>query len=272
MIENFAGKVAVITGGAHGIGYAFAEECLKLDMKVVITASRQSSIDEAVAKLGGGGNLIGVQNDAADADANTALATLVKEKFGEVSLLVLNAGISRMSPIHELTPEKWRQTMGVNLDGVCYGTLAFLPLLEQQDAAHIVINASIFGFFSAGMQAPYFASKAGAVAFAESLYYDLQAAGSPVGVSLLCPGNTSTNILETALTGDEPEEFRKLIEAEMAAGTSPQVVAQAALDAARDNTFYVLPNTGDFIHPITARFDRIVKGRNPSPEDVGDTV
>lgn len=272
MIKEFEGKVAVITGGAHGIGYAFAEECLKLGMKVVITASRQSSVDEAVAKLGGTENLVGVASDAGDAVANAALAEMVRELHGEVSLLVLNAGISRMAPIHELTPDTWRQTMSVNLDGVAYGTMAFLPLLEQQDEAHIVINASIFGFFAAGMQAPYFASKAGAVAFAETLYYDLLAAGSPVGVSLLCPGNTSTNILETALTGDEPEEFRALIEAEMAAGTSPNVVATATLQAARDNTFYVTPNTGDFIHPIKARFDRILEGRNPSPEDVGDTV
>ncbi|MBO9453414.1 SDR family NAD(P)-dependent oxidoreductase [Tropicibacter sp. R16_0] len=272
MITDFKGKTAVITGGAHGIGYAFAQECLGKGMNVVITASRQSSVDKAVATLEGGDRLIGVQSDAGDAEANAKLAKLVKDKFGQPSLLVLNAGISRMAPIHDLTPEKWRQTLSVNLDGVAYGTLAFLPLMEQQTEAHIVINASIFGFFSAGLQAPYFASKAGAVAFAETLYYDLLAAGSPVGVSLLCPGNTRTNILETALTGEEPEEFRQLIEAEMAAGTSPAFVAQATLDAVRDNTFYVTPNTGDFIYPIEARFDRILKGRNPAPEDVGDTV
>ena len=78
----------------------------------------------------------------------------MKELFGGINLLVLNAGISRMSPIHELTPQKWRQTMEVNLDGVAYGTMAFLPFLEQQSQAHIVINASIFGFWTGLFEMP----------------------------------------------------------------------------------------------------------------------
>ena len=191
MISDFKDKVAIITGGAHGIGFAFAQTLLELDAKVVITAARQASLDEAVERLDAGDRLLALQSDAGSAQANFDLAREVEAYWGAAHLLVLNAGISRINPIHELDVEAWQQHMNVNLNGPFYGVKAFLPLLEQQDEAHIVITSSIFALFAAPMQAPYFASKAGVTAFAESLYYDLQASGSPVGVTMMFPGLTS---------------------------------------------------------------------------------
>ncbi len=272
MIYDFKDKVAVITGGGHGIGFATAQTCLDLGMWVVITASRQSSIDEAVARLDAGDRVLGVASDAADPDANKALADLAQEQFGGVHLLCLNAGVSGLTPIHTLTPEVWRKTIGVNLDGPFYGVHAFLPLLETQDEAHVVITSSVFGLFATGFQAPYFASKAGVTAFAESLLYDLMSTGSSVGVSVVLPGNTRTNMAEAALTGDEPEEFQAAIRAELAQGDDPRLVADAMLDAVRTGTFYVLPNTGDFQFAIDARAARIAEKRNPTWEDVGETI
>lgn len=272
MIQDFDGKVAVITGGGHGIGFALAEACLARGMKVAITASRQTSLDEAADKLGGGDALMTCLSDAGDANAVFALAQTVEESFGAVHLLCLNAGISRIATIHELDVETWRRALSINLDGVFYGVKAFLPLLEAQEQSHIVITSSVFGLFAAGMQAPYFASKAGVTAFGESLFYDLLAAGSPTGVSVLLPGNTSTNMAEAGLTGDEDPALAEAIRGEMAAGTPPAAVAEATLDAVRDNLFYVLPNTGDFQAAIESRFDRILAGRNPTPADVGDTI
>ncbi|MET0005938.1 MAG: SDR family oxidoreductase [Candidatus Thiodiazotropha sp.] len=272
MIHDFTDKVAVVTGGAHGIGYSMARNFLDLGMKVVITASRQASLDEAAEKLNGGDDLVTVLSDAGDVKANFDLARVIEERFGKVNLLCLNAGISKLAPVQELSIESWRQHLAVNLDGPFYGVKAFLPLLEKQVQAHIVITSSIFAFFSAALQAPYFASKAGVTAFAESLHYDLMAAESYVGVTVVCPGNTSTNMAEANLTGDEDPALAEAIRAEIAKGDDPQLVTDAVLKAIRENQFYVLPNTGDFQMCIEARYERIIAQRNPSWEDVGETI
>ena len=272
MIRDFTDKVAVITGGAHGIGFAFAQTLLELGCKVVITASRQSSLEEASQRLKGGDRLLTVQSDAGDADAVFELAKTVEAHFGAVNLLVLNAGIARINPIHELTVETWLKHMDVNLNGPFYGVKAFLPLLENEDEAHIVITSSIFGLFSAPMQAPYFASKAGVTAFAESLYYDLKAAESKVGVTISFPGNTRTNMAEANLTGSEDPELAAAVRAELAKGDDPLVVTDAVLKAVGEDTFYVFPNTGDFQACVDAKMERIKAARNPAWEDVGDTV
>ena len=272
MISDFSDKVAVITGGAHGIGFAFAQTCIQLGMKVAITASRQASLDQAVVRLDAGERLLAITSDAGDAEANRDLAARVDAAFGAVHLLILNAGISRISPIHELTVEAWQQHINVNLNGPFYGVKAFLPLLERETESHIVITSSIFGLFAAPMQAPYFASKAGLTAFAESLYYDLQAAGSQVGVTMSLPGNTRTNMAEANLSGNEDPELAATIRAELAKGTDPLVVTDAVLKAVSENRFYVFPNTGEFQHCVDARIARLQTGRNPAWEDVGDTV
>lgn len=272
MIQSFENKVAVITGGAHGIGFALAQECLSRGMKVVITASRQSSLDEAIEKLKESDRLLCVHSDASDPDANLMLADMVKIHFGSVHLLVLNAGISRLQHIQDISIEQWRKTMGINLDGPFYGVKAFLPILEQQQQAHIVLTGSVFSYITAGLQAPYFTSKAGLASFAESLFFDLKAEGSKVGVSLLCPGNTATNMAESGLTGDESPELAQAIRAEVASGTAPSQVATATLDAVEKNQFYIFPNTGDFQAAIDERFDRITSQRNPRLEDVSETL
>lgn len=272
MINNFKDKVAVITGGGHGIGLSIAKSCLEQGMKVVITASRQSSVDEATKKLNGGDKLLALVSDAGDPNAVTALAEKVKSTFGKVNFLCLNAGISRFAPIQELTVETWEQHINVNLNGPFYAVKAFMPLLEQEDESHIVITSSIFAFITNGFQAPYFASKAGVTAFAEALYYDLMFAESKIGISLLCPGNTSTNMANANLTDDVPTEIAEAIKAELAQGTDPQVVAEATLQAVRENQFYVLPNSGEFQAAVDARFARIQAQRNPTVEDTGGAM
>ncbi len=271
MIKDFENKVAVVTGGAHGIGFSFAQNFLDLGMNVVITASRQSSLDEAAAKLNSD-KLVTVLSDAGNAEANFALAKFVEEEFGQANLLCLNAGISRLAPVQDMTIESWRQHMSINLDGPFYGVKAFLPLLQKQEQAHIVITSSIFAFITNALQAGYFASKAGVTAFAEALYYDLMAAESPVGVTVVCPGNTKTNMAEANLTGDEPAELAEAIKKEVAGGDSPQIVTDAVLKAITENQFYVLPNTGYFQACVDARFERAMAQRNPTWEDVGEAI
>lgn len=272
MIKDFKGKVAVVTGGGHGIGFSFAENFLKQGMKVILTASRQSSVDEAVSKLGGGNNLIGIASDAGNKEAVFELAKLAEEQFGKVNLLCLNAGISGISSIQDMELEQWDRHININLNGVFWGVKAFLPLLEKEDEAHIVVTSSIFSFVSNAMQAPYFATKAGISAFAEALYYDLMAAESKVGVTLLCPGNTSTNMANANVPEDADPEFAEAIKAELAQGTPPQEISEKTIQAIKDNQFYLLPNTGVFQAAVDARFERAMSQRNPSWDDVGGVM
>ena len=272
MITDFENKVALITGGSNGIGFALARACLDRGMRVAITASREESRDAALAKLDGGDRLMAFVSDAGDRAAIEKLAAEIIGHWGGVNLLCLNAGISSLSPLHELSIESWDAHMAINLNGPFYAVKTFLPYLEAQEQSHILITSSIFSLFAAGMQAAYFATKAGLTALAESLYYDLQAAGSAVGVSVSCPGNTATNMAERNLTGDEDPELAAAIRSGLAAGTDPMTVAADMLDAVSSNRFYSLPNTGEYQTCIDARNARIAALRNPAWEDIGETV
>ena len=272
MIEDFKDKVAVVTGGTSGIGLAIVRDCLDRGMKVAMTGSRPESLQRGLDALGSTDRVAAILSDAGDRDANIALAAEVQQRLGPVDLLCLNAGVSRLAPVQSLTIAEWDRIIAVNLNGPFYALKAFLPQLESRPQAHVTFTSSVLGFFSTDLQAPYFASKAGLTALAESLFYDLAAADSNVGVSLLCPGNTRTNMAAAGLTGDEPQELADAIRAELSEGADPAVVAQALLDAAKTGTFYVFPNTGEFRQFIEARFDRILEGRNPTAADVGDAI
>ncbi len=272
MITDFEGKVAVITGGGHGIGRAIAGACLNLGMKVALTASRTESAQAAASELDGGDDLMALASDAGDLAAIEDLARQVEQRWGRVGLLCLNAGISRLCPVPDMSIEDWDQHMAVNLNGPVYATKVFLPLLQQQEQAHIVFTSSVFGLFAGAMQAPYFASKAGLNAFAETLFYDLAAAGSSIGVSLLCPGNVNTNMVNANLTGDEPEELVAAIREVQESGMSPDQVAEDVMQAIRSNQFYVLSNAAEYQPCIDAKNERIHAGRNPAWEDIGETV
>ena len=270
MIQEFEGKVAIITGGTHGIGFSLAKNFLDLGMSVIITGSKSSSVEEAETKLNNN-NLIAVVSDAGNENANFELAELVRNKFGKISLLCLNAGISGIAQFDEFSIENWKRHIDINLNGPFYGVKAFKPLLDKEES-HIVITSSIFSFITAPMQCGYFASKAGLSAFAEALYFDLKMSESNIGVSLLCPGNTRTNMAEANLTGNEDPELAKAVRDIIANGDDPQIITNATIDAIRKDKFYVMPNTGIFKSAVETRFDRIMNERNPKLEDVKEII
>ena len=263
MISDFKDKVAVITGGAGGIGSAMARAALDAGMRVAIADISQDMLDTALAELGGGERLMAVRCDVASWQGNEVLAAQVSERFGGINLVCLNAGIGRLRPLQEVTESEWQLQVGVNLNGPFYGTRAFLPYLEKAEESHLVITASVMSLFAGPMMGPYYATKAGVLSLAEALLFDLRTAGSQVGVSTLMPGDTRTNAVLNSITDDTDPEVAAAAAEELANATPPSVVAEAVLAAVREDRFYVLPNPGGYWDIIDARLQRLRAGENP---------
>ena len=192
-MKDLQGKVAVITGGASGIGRAVADRAAGEGMKIVLGDIEEGPLKEAVDELTGrGAEALGVVTDVSDAASVRALRDRTLDRFGAVHLVHNNAGIGLGGPIWEVSEEDWRWILGVNLWGVIHGVATFVPLLIAQGEGHIVNTASIAGLTAAPFLGPYNASKHAVVAISETLFKDLQAMGAPVGVSVLCPGFVQT--------------------------------------------------------------------------------
>ena len=190
-LTNLKGKVAVITGGASGIGLALARRCKAEGMRLVLGDAEQAPLDAAAAEL----DALGVRTDVRDPDALDALAVATLDRFGAVHLLCANAGVSRMAGHDRLTDQDWRWLFDVNLFGVVGSVRSFLPALKANpDGGHIVVTASLSSLMATRSQAAYAASKYAVAGFAEVLALELEAEGSRVGVTAVCPGPVRTNI------------------------------------------------------------------------------
>ena len=269
---EFKNKVAVITGAAGGIGKAMAERFARADMKLVL-----SDVDDALLKQTadelreGGAEVATLKVDVAKPEAVQAMADLAFNRFGAVHLLCNNAGVvpsNRNRPIWEYPPADWTWAMDVNLAGVVNGLRAFVPRMMEQDArAHIVNTASIAGLIS-GSRAPlYSVSKHAMVRATEALYSALQDRGSPIGVTLLCPGVVSTRIYESERSRPAALATAGTNDKEGPPDQSPiqdvATVAEMTFNAVRDNQFYLL-TTDHFDGHIRERFAAMLERRNPA--------
>jgi NAD(P)-dependent dehydrogenase (short-subunit alcohol dehydrogenase family) len=273
-VENLQGKVAVITGGASGIGRALARRAASEGMRLVVADIEEGPLTESVRELTSEGTeAIAVLTDVSDLASVRTLRDRALDRFGAVHLVHNNAGIGFGGPIWEVTEEDWRWILGVNLWGVVHGVATFVPLLIEQGEGHVVNTASIAGLVSAAFLGPYNATKQAVVAISETLYKDLQAVGAPVGVSVLCPGFVQTRIAESdrnrpSWAPDHEVEnaaaLRTAVQGMVDTGIPPETVADRVLDAVRTNTFYVLTHP-ELTPAIETRFDDIVQGRPPTP-------
>ena len=273
-MEDLQGKVAVITGGASGIGLAVAERAAAEGMKIVLGDIEEGPLAQAVEDLtGAGAEAIGVRTDVSDRASVEALRDGALDRFGAVHLVHNNAGIGLGGPIWEVTEEDWRWILGVNLWGVIHGVATFTPVLIEQGEGHIVNTASIAGLIVAPFLGPYNATKQAVVAISETLFKDLQTVASPVGVSVLCPGFVQTRIAESNRNRPDwaPDldtmgaaEVQGVVQNLVDGGIAPDTVAERVIDAVRANTFYILTHP-ELDIAITTRFDDIVQGRAPSP-------
>ena len=276
-MEDLQGKVAVITGGASGIGRAVAEKAAAEGMKIVIADIEEGPLKEAEGELTGrGAEAIGVVTDVSDAASVRELRDRALERFGAVHLVHNNAGIGTGGPIWEFSEEDWRWIIGVNQWGVINGIATFVPLLMEQGEGHVVNTASIAGLTTTAFLGPYHATKFAVVAMSEVLYKDLQTAGSPVGVSVLCPGFVQTRIAESDRNRpawapernvEGAEELRAVIQTMVDGGIPPAAVADRVIDAVKTNTFYILTHP-ELTEAIQIRCEDMVQGRPPTATNI----
>jgi NAD(P)-dependent dehydrogenase (short-subunit alcohol dehydrogenase family) len=279
-VRDFEGKVAVVTGAASGIGRAFVERFGALGMKVVLADVEHEALSETTRQLESAGREVCmVQTDVSQADSVSALAERTLDAFGGVHVLCNNAGVFAAGPSWLAPQSDYDWVFGVNVWGVVHGLRSFVPvLLEQDEPAHIVNTASMAALTAAPFTAPYYMSKAAVLSLSETLYLEMKARGAPVGVSVLCPELVDTSIgcgernrpahLERK-PGEGESAERDLVESAIKqatrTGLDPTVLADRAIEAIRDERFYVLAGDGDpWRLACNVRLEDIRLARNPS--------
>ena len=275
-MKEFKGKVAVITGAASGIGRAIAERCVREGMKVVLADIDEANLAGATTELTAlGGTVIPARTDVSRRGDVELLARRTLDAFGQVHLLVNNAGVGAGGSAWEATWNDWEWVIGVNLWGVIHGVKVFTPLMLGQNVeCHIVNTASTAGLIVGGGSAPYAATKHAVVALSESLYLALQQRNALVKVSVLCPGLVSTNIVDAerhrpAQLKNEPVALTPEMQAGLSAfraaiqaGMPPIKVADFVFDAIKKEQFYILTES-EWMEVIRLRTDNLLRMENP---------
>jgi NAD(P)-dependent dehydrogenase (short-subunit alcohol dehydrogenase family) len=272
-----AGRVAVVTGAASGIGLALCERFAAEGMRVVMADVEEPALAEAAAKLAAdGAAVLPVPTDVSSADEIAALREAALAEFGAVHMLCNNAGVGGPhGSLWEISSGDWEWVLRVNLGGVINGVRAFVPVLAEQDAGHVVNTASVFGVF-AGALGPYGISKHAIVALSETLHFQLQTQAPHVRVSVLCPGAVRTRFGSSARnrpawagpapspTVAERASAERFDQLQAAAGADPADVAAAVVAGIRSSRFYILTssNRND---AIARRGQEIIEGGPPTP-------
>lgn len=285
-MEILAGRVAVVTGGAGGIGRAMGARFAGEGMSVVLADVEQGALDATVDELRADGlEVTGVVTDVAHFDSVAALAEATHQRYGPVHLLCNNAGIGAGAegPIWQHELNDWRWAVNVNLYGVIHGINAFVPaMVASGEEGHVVNTSSGNGGVSPLRGTPQYAvTKAAVVTLTECLYAQLEDAGSAVGASVLFPG---PHMLRTGLFTswrNRPADLAKErpratpyptiedVEAQMrAAGvephyTSPDEVADQVVAGVRARRFWILPESESTDRQINARAESMLRRTNP---------
>lgn len=277
-MDDFHNRVAVITGGASGIGFAMAERFAAEGMRIVIADIEQVALDRALTALKAkGATVIGVRTDVSDVESVRALAKITVDTFGGVHLLCNNAGVQVTGPTWQIPLSEWKWALGVNVWGVIHGVHVFVPImLEQNEPAHIVNTASMAGLVSAAMMSCYSVTKHAVVTLSETLAIEMKQMGTPIGVSVLCPGFVQTALHESernrpANDGDEADpigaQMRETLKQSVAAlvtgGKQATEIAEVVLQAVRHKRLHVLSHP-EMIGAFESRARRIIDAAKPS--------
>jgi NAD(P)-dependent dehydrogenase (short-subunit alcohol dehydrogenase family) len=274
-VQDLEGKVAVVTGGASGIGYAIAAAFAERGVRLALADIESDALDKAVSSLAdqGAKEVTGVVTDVSDLESVKALRESVEAQLGPVDLLFNNAGVGGGGLSWQMEHSTWQWVLGVNLWGVIHGIEVFVPGMVERGSGHIVNTASLAGLIVAPGMGPYTASKHAVVGISETLLRDFQTVGSPVGVSVLCPGMVRTKIAESAR--NRPESLALEVEDPMAAilgplfqalveaGTDPAEIAAEVVAAVEEGRFWILPHRERFGEAVEARFAAAARQEEP---------
>ncbi|MFH1122149.1 MAG: SDR family NAD(P)-dependent oxidoreductase, partial [Pseudomonadota bacterium] len=271
--------VAVITGAADGIGRAMADRFAQEGMKVVLADIDKKGLIEAEEELkAAGAAVLAVPTDVSKAGDVEALATKTLDTFGGVHLLCNNAGVGPLTWILGGSLAEWEWIMGVNLWGVIHGVRVFAPIMiEQNTDCHIVNTSSRAGLICAAGLGLYRVTKHAVVALSETLYHELAQKKAKVGVSVLCPAQVKTGIMDWdrrrpaelrkepvgKITRAEEEALEKVMQEKAKTGLPAEEVADLVFDAVRKGKFYIFPHP-ELKTEVRLRMEDILQERNPT--------
>jgi NAD(P)-dependent dehydrogenase (short-subunit alcohol dehydrogenase family) len=273
-MREFQGKVAVITGGSNGIGYALAERCLKEGMKVVIASVGENTAAQAETRLRDlypEAQLFGVRTDVSNPAEVEELARQTLNAFGSIHLLFNNAGVGVGGYIWENTVADWEWLLGVNLMGVVHCIRTFVPIMLAQDSECYIVNtSSMAGLVSLPFIGAYGVSKHAVVALSEVLQGHLKWVNSKIKVAVVCPAFVRTEFSDSqrnrpvALRNENypslvPEEARQAV----LNGMDPVEVADKVFTAIRNEKFYILTHP-EHKKDVQMRMENILEERDPT--------
>jgi NAD(P)-dependent dehydrogenase (short-subunit alcohol dehydrogenase family) len=275
-VEDLEGRVAVVTGGASGIGLALARRFASEGMRVVVGDVEAPALEAAVADLrASGAQVEGVVTDVRDAAQVQALAEAAVARYGAIHVACNNAGVGAGGLSWETPLETWQWVLGVDLWGVIHGIRSFVPVLLAQDEGHLVNTASVAGLVAAPFMGPYNASKHAVVALSETLYHELAAVAPHVGVSVVCPGWVATRIADSernrpAELSAPPEPaagaMADVLRGLLASGIPPEAVADHVVAAVRARRFWVLTHDDEsdfWVDAVRRRLRSLEQRTNP---------
>ncbi len=283
-MKDFKDKVAVITGGASGIGWGLAEQCAAEGMKVVVADVEEAALKQAEEKLKkGGADVLAVRTDVSRLADIVTLSQMALDKYGGVHLLFNNAGvnmpITARTPVWEATLHDWEWIMGVNLWGIIYGIKVFLPIMMKQETeCHIVNTSSMAGLIAEPQLVMYAVTKTAVITLTEGLYFQLKQAGSRIGASVFCPAFVASrlgeaernrparlkNQAETPADAPAPGEISRpsLFAKYHDRILTPEASAEIVFNAIREDRFYIF--TDPLVQELfSQREGNIVKVNNP---------
>lgn len=260
------GNVAVITGGANGIGLAVAEALVGRGMKVVLADIDEPRLSDVEARLTeSGAEVSAVICDTADEASVAALAEATLAAFGGAHLVFNNAGIAGVGDAWTGDISLWHRVIDIDVFGVVHGIRAFLPLFAEQGLGHVVNTASMAGLLAIPGAAPYNAAKHAVVAISEGLHMELAATESPVGVSVLCPGFVKTDLMVKEPTGVSSPigaMIGSVFTEGVQNGMSASNVARQVVDAVDARRFWILTHEDMRELPVE-RMRRAASQTNP---------
>ena len=257
-MKKFESRVAVITGGASGIGLGMARAFAKRQMKLVIADLDQNAMSAAESEFRGMNIDVATKYcDVSRLEDVEALADFTMDTYGAVHVLCNNAGVGIPTPTHKMKLQDWKWIIDVDLWGPIYGVQTFLPLIEQQAEGHINSTSSMAGLIAGRKMGAYNVAKHGVVALMATLERELRAKKSAVTASVLCPGPIKTNISSHSVEyrPESPEGTVRIpkhqsvkgqntgdrMEAVMAEiGLDPDEVGEIVIDAIGSDKFWVL--------------------------------